>query len=302
MKIATTTAEVLAHVGQDPVAATRFYRGTGFRYLDYSFYHALTIPDHPLMRDDWRETILAVKAASEEEGITWVQAHLPACKIVEEGREDGLKACLRAVEACGMLGIENAVIHSSLREGDYLYPQDKDAYIQANAPFFRELIPAMEKFGVNVLLENSCTVNTRGLYFPMTGSDLKDFILTLDHPRFGACWDLGHAHIQGVDQGEEITVLGDLLKAVHIHDNDGTRDTHKSPFEGSVDFDSFMRGLIAIDFKGPFTFEVDGYLYYRKPKENAPLSAIPLAVKHASLQMLYKTGKAMLSAYGIEGE
>ena len=302
MKIATTTAEILPHLGTDFVNATRFYKGTGFRYLDFSFYRAVTQPDHPLMRDDWREAIQAVKKFSDEEGFIWVQAHLPACKLIEEGKDEGLEACLRAIEACGILGIENAVIHSSFGEGDFRYPQDEAAYIEANKPFFRALIPAMEKYGVNVLLENSCEVNTRGLYFPMTGADLNRMIEALDHPRFGACWDVGHANIQGLSHREELVTLGKNLKAVHIHDNNGQKDQHKPPFDGTMDFDDFMQGLIDIGFEGPFTFEVDGYLTFRPQKDEKPLSAVPLAVKHASVKALYETGCAMLAAYGIQGE
>ena len=302
MKIATTIAEVLGHVNYDPVAATRFYRGTGFRHLDYSFYSVLTIPKHPFMGENWKDAVFAAKAAAEEEGFTWVQAHLPACKMISEGREDGLKACLRAIEACGILGISIAVIHSSLSEGNYRYPTDRDAYFAANKPFFDALIPAMEQNGVSVLLENSCEVNTRGTYFPMTARDLNEFIAYLDHPLFGACWDIGHAHIQGLDQHDELIALGKNLKAVHIHDNDGTKDQHRMPFDGTLDFDSFLRGIRDSGFQGPFTFEVDGYLKARKDLPPESKNRIPLAIKHNAIESLYKCGTMLLSAYGIDGE
>ena len=300
MKIATTTAEVLPYVGQNSEQATRMYRGTGFRHLDYSFYHALNIPDHPLMGEHWKDVINAAKTAAEEEGFTWVQAHLPACKLIGEGKEDGLKACLRAIEACGMLGIKLAVIHSSFAEGPYRYPEDKEAYFEANRPFFKALIPAMEANGVHVLLENSCEVNTRGLYFPMTATDLNDFISYLDHPLFGACWDIGHAHIQGLDQHDELVALGKNLKAVHIHDNNGAKDQHQPVFNGTLDWDSFMRGIVDSGFEGPFTYEIDGFLPYRKEPEG--LADFRREKKLQSLTDHYKTAKKLLTAYGIEGE
>ena len=61
MKIATTIAEVLPYVEQDPVRAVKCYEDSGFRYLDYSFYHMLNLPNHPLMGENWKEVILAVK-------------------------------------------------------------------------------------------------------------------------------------------------------------------------------------------------------------------------------------------------
>lgn len=300
MKIATTIAEILPYTNQDAAEAVRFYRGTGFRCLDYSFYHVLNIPNHPFMGNDWKKEILAAKQAAEEEGFTWVQAHLPACKIVEEGREDGLKACLRAIEACGILGIENAVIHSSFGEGDYRYPGDKDAYFEANKPFFEALIPAMEQYGVRVLLENSCEVNTGGLYFPMTAADLNEFVAVLNHSLFGACWDVGHANIQGLDQHDELVALGNNLKAVHIHDNNGKRDQHQTLFNGKTDWDSFLRGIVDSGFQGPFTYEIDGYFPYRAEPEI--IAVFRKEKKVASLKDHYKTAKALLKAYGIEGE
>ena len=299
MKIATTIAEVLPYVGQDPVKAVRAYEGSGFQYLDYSFYHMLTIPDHPLMQENWRDVIRDVKAAAEELGITFVQAHLPACKLIGEGKAIGLAACLRAIEACGMLGIKIAVIHSSFAEGPYRYPEDKEAYFAANKPFFQALIPTMEQYGVQVLLENSCEVNTQGAYFPMTGQDLNEMIAFLDHPMFGAVWDIGHAHIQGLDQRDEMVTMGKNLKAVHIHDNNGKRDQHQTVFNGSLDWDSFLRGIRDSGFEGPFTYEIDGYLPYKECPET--LRDLRWEIKLQSLKDQYQTAKKILAAYGIKG-
>jgi len=300
MKIATTTAEILPYVGQDPVKAVRAYEGTGFQYLDYSFYHMLKIPDHPLMQGNWRDVILAVKAAAEELGITFVQAHLPACRLIGEGKDEGLQACLRSIEACGMLGIKLAVIHTSFGEGPYRYPEDKEAYFAANKPFFQALIPAMERYGVQVLLENSCEVNTQGAYFPITGQDLNEMIAFLDHPMFGAVWDIGHAHIQGLNQREEMVTIGKNLKAVHIHDNNGRRDQHQTVFNGTLDWDSFLRGIRDSGFEGPFTYEIDGYLPYKECPE--ALRDLRWENKIQSLRDQYQTAKSLLAAYGIRGE
>ena len=300
MKIATTIAEVLSYVDLNAAEAVEFYRETGFKYLDFSFYHAVTRPDHPLMKEGWKEWVLAAKKAAEDGGIQWVQAHLPACKLIGEGKELGLKACLRAIEACGILDIENAVIHSSFAEGDFRYPQDRDAYFAANKPFLDALVPAMEKHGVRVLLENSCQVNTRGLYFPMTAADLNAFIAHLGHPLFGACWDIGHAHIEGLDQRDELVALGNNLKAVHIHDNNGRSDQHQPVFNGTLNWDSFLRGLKDSGFEGPFTYEIDGFLPYTKEPDS--LADLRREKKRDSLKDQYKTAKQLLAAYGMEGE
>ena len=101
-------------------------------------------------------------------------------------------------------GIENMVIHSALFP-ECKYPEDELAYFKTNEPFFRALIPAMEKNNVSILFENT-TIKHCGdnCYFPILGKDLNAFIDYMDHPLFGAAWDVGHAHMDAIDHYTEI--------------------------------------------------------------------------------------------------
>jgi sugar phosphate isomerase/epimerase len=149
------------------------------------------------------------------------------------------------------------------------------------------MIPHMEKYGVNVLIENSCEANMKGKYFPMTGEDMNAFIDALDHPMFGACWDTGHANVQRVNMHDELVTLGKNLKALHVHDNNGYGDQHLPPFEGNLNFDCLMQGIIDSGYDGYFTFEVESY--------NPP----NLELKKQGLTDLYNSGKKLLDKYGI---
>ena len=60
-----------------------------------------------------------------------------------------------------------------------------------------------------------------------------------------------------------IKVLGHSLQALHIHDNDCWHDHHQIPFSGDIDFDSIVKALKEIDYKGYFTLEADQYLHDR---------------------------------------
>jgi sugar phosphate isomerase/epimerase len=122
----------------------------------------------------------------------------------------------------------------------------------------------------------------------------------MDHPRFGAAWDVGHAHMDGLCHHDEIMNIGTALRAIHVHDNLGDYDAHTAPFLGSLDYDSLMRGLIDSSFKGYFTFEAERFFAReRKGTLEGPLSKTPLSVKAASLTLLYEIGKSILSAYGV---
>lgn len=298
MKIATTIGEVYSWVNS-PAEAIEMYVGSGFKYLDFSFYTFVLAENHPFMSDGWRDMILAAKEKADSLGFKFVQAHSPAVHVLSAASFDrNVEGTVRSIEACAMLGIKNTVIHTG-GDSKLRYPQHKKEYFEANRPFLEALIPAMEKFGVSVLLENSCEKNTNGAYFPMTGKDLNDFLEFIDHPLYGACWDVGHGHIQGLDPHDEIVELGSNLKAVHIHDNAADRDAHVLPFTETFDMDSMIRGFIDSGFGGYFTFESDGFMKYGSRKDTSPLAHPPKALKKESLKLLYQVGKISLDTYGI---
>ena len=303
MKLATTIGEVYAYTSSI-TEAVRFYEGTGFTHLDVSFYTALD-PASPcyLMDENWRERILAAKQAAEELGFDFVQAHAPCCELRGEGMEAGLEATIRSIEACGMLGIKNMVIHSGCW-ADFKYPDGQEENHKANEPFMRALIPAMEKYDVRILFENTTMKHTGGgNYFPIYGEDLNAFVKFMDHPLFGACWDVGHAHMDGIDHQKELGDMGKNLLAIHVHDNDGRKDFHNVPFCGSLDFDSLMRGLIDIDFKGYFTLETDGFVKYNRLKVPGDKLAHPTKeIKKEALKLQHMIAKHLLDAYGLYEE
>ena len=302
MKIATTIGECYAYTSS-PAEAVRMYEGTGFRYLDYSFYSVVTKPNHPFMGEDWKREVLDAKAAAEELGFTFVQAHAPACELRGEGMKEGLLATIRSIEACGMLGIKEMVIHSGCYE-EFKYPKDEQAYFAANAPFFRALIPAMEANDVHILFENTTLKHCGdGNYFPIHGEDLNAFVKYMDHPLFGAAWDVGHANMDDLDQHAEILAMGKNLRAIHVHDNDGKRDQHTAPFIGKTNYDAIMQGLIEAGFAGYFTLEADGFFKYpRKLDDALPLAHPSKVLKRASLKMLYEISKHILQTYNCYEE
>lgn len=301
MKIATTIGEVYPWV-TNPAEAMEMYVGSGFKYFDFSFYAFVLKENHPFMSDAWRDMILAAKEKADCLGFKFVQAHSPAVHVLSaEDFDRNVEGMVRSIEACSMLGIKNTVIHTGY-DGNLRYPDNKKEYFKANRPFLEALIPAMEKHEVSVLLENSCEKNTGGAYFPMTGKDLNDFLDFIGHPLYGACWDTGHGHIQGLDVHDEIVELGSNLKAVHIHDNGANHDSHMLPFAATFDMDSMMRGFIESNFGGFFTFEADGFMKYGGRKDSSPLAHPPKELKKEALKLLYKVGKYTLDSYGIYEE
>ena len=121
----------------------------------------------------------------------------------------------------------------------------------------------------------------------------------MKHPLFGTAWDIGHANMDGIDHYAEIMEMGNNLKAIHVHDNNGMRDDHTAPFLGTSDYDSLMRGLIESGFSGYFTLEADGFFKYNRRSETGTLSHISTELRTDTLALLYKISKYILSVYNV---
>ena len=68
--------------------------------------------------------------------------------------------------------------------------------------------------------------------------------------------------------------LGDRVKALHIHDNDGFDDLHIAPYLGLNDWEKFLKGLISINYTGNLNFETGGSL------NPLPPALIPSMMRH----------------------
>ena len=71
----------------------------------------------------------------------------------------------------------------------------------------------------------------------------------------GVCYDCGHGNI-GARRGlEYLEAVKERLIALHLHDNDGTRDQHGVPFTGTVDFPQLMSLVARSGYRGCITLE-----------------------------------------------
>lgn len=273
----------------------------GFRYVDLSFYN-IDKDISPFISDNWKNYVRQLIDLGNELGIEYVQAHLPNCNPLDEEKfEDYCKLNIRSIEVCGMLGIKNAVIHVGWKDGI-----TKEQFFKLNFEALKPLFPAMEKNNVNLLIENSTKANMQEKYYFFTGRDMKEFIDYAGHPLIKACWDTGHANIEG-HQYEDITALGDDLYAIHVHDNNGMADQHQAPFSGTLNMDEVITALIDIGYKGYFTFEADCAVSFGKTwlltrhtfDKDTRLFNPNMEIYDAMEHFLFDLGKACLKTYGI---
>jgi len=307
MKIATTTLDYLESGiwAQTPAEAVELFKDTGFRYLDFSFGYIQRDCNSPffLKGDGWKKEAYDAANVAAKYGFEFVLAHASInhedYAAGGERQERAILSLKNSIAACGMLGIPDIVIHG------YLYGKDDQAAFEANECFYEKFSEELEKYNVYGLIENGGNAEY-----------LLEAIKVSKNPRMKAVWDVGHANITGMSQYENITTLGEQLRAVHIHDNFGhvysdklefkDIDTHMAPFAGTCNYDEIIQGLLDAEYKGYFTLEACNAMrwhesYTWNPRKlwsrDSRLLNPPTELRVAAEKLLYQTAKTMLETY-----
>ncbi len=306
MKIATTTGDFAQYVSKrtDITEILHFMSECNIKYVDLDMYQSI-FEGSPICGDDWEKWANDIGEAAAKLGLTFVQAHSSDSIYNGANREQLNTLIKREIEICQILNIPGITVHAITNNND------REDFMKINTEFYGELLKTSEKTGVTVYAENTCKRNCP-IFFLYDGDDMNELRERLNsHPLFGFCWDVGHAHIEGVDQYKAITTMGDGLKAVHIHDNMGA-DHHLQPYTGSCGYDPIVKGLIDIDYKGYFTLEAaslptsksfigrkgfvkDGIVYDK-------LTDLPIEFKIRSEKLMLDIVKYMLESYDCYDE
>ncbi len=262
----------------------------GFDGIDFNFADLLALLDwhHERTADAYVDEL--GRAASDAD-LTWVQAHGPMFQMF--GAEDPhplrRALCEPALRACGRLGVPWMVLHPDVFPGAYDAAHRKEV-LKRNVEFFRGLLPACERYGVGLALENifDSAAEKRGCprYFAAVPDELCELIDALKHPLVGACWDTGHARLMQLDQRAALLALGARLKVTHFHENDGLGDDHQFPFsfgKQGVDWNAVIEGLRGAGFEGAWTFELG------KPFQSVPEPLFDTMLKYVVAQGRYFT-------------
>jgi len=293
MKLATTTGDFASYTSNQ-MECMEYISQSGFKYIDYNF--GIDYAQRSgIYGNDFNNYIDSIKKQAEKLGVKLVQAHSPMGKPIADDNSDFLKDTAKSIEACGLLGIKNIVIHSGYAPNLTI----EETFKRNKNLFFMPLLETAEKYGVNILIEN---FNKKSdIYWIDNAPDLLKMVEYINHPLCHAIWDAGHGNMQEMSQDESLRILGKEVYALHIQDNMGNHDSHTAPFFGTMNLDSLMHGLIDIGYNGYFTFEASNVLIpasKRRPYPNDErLKIAPIEIKLKMEGLLYEIGKSILSAY-----
>lgn len=157
---------------------------------------------------------------------------------------------LQCVDDCHAYEIPTMIVH--LTSGDNP-PNANELCINR----IKKIIERAEQQCVNVALENLRKPEYLRYVFDHIHSN-----------RLGFCFDSGHqnCHSKNTDL---LSMYGDKLMALHLHDNDESDDQHRMPFDGNIHWDTVMKKLTNVHYNGPTALEIMnmGYEHIKDPRE-----------------------------------
>lgn len=225
-----------------------YFDKMGIGAIDMSF-EGLDFSDSSL-----RSVLYAAARRAGERGISLPLCHLSFYMPDPKNRElmaEFQRELVRGIDAAALMGIKRAVTHPIAIYSKEISYGD---WVRANMAFLTPVVEYAREKGVRILIENMPAdkeASDNHLY----GSCALNISALADKLSCGVCWDTGHANISGYRQSEQLATIGERLEALHIHDNDGLRDSHLLPFDGGVDWDDVATGLRCCD--GSITISVE---------------------------------------------
>lgn len=209
-----------------------------------------------LCRRDYLKHAKELKKVADKLNLKIVQSHTPFPIHIDNNNKynkEMLEIQKRCIRVCGILGVKNVVIH----------PWNNWDYVQ-NKKFYDGLLPLAKKCKVNIVTENMWNLDKkRNRACKAACSHPDDFLkhcTYINDKNFGACVDIGHANMfqfDNVSPSKMIETLGKYVYCFHIHDNDGVHDNHAVPYTMKLDFDSIIKSIRKINYKGDLVVETN---------------------------------------------
>lgn len=266
-------------------------KAAGFDCIDFNIDQKISYKDtcngiengfFSMSDDELKHYYLPQKEAMQSRGLTMSQMHGPFpvyCEKNPKATDVLINATIKSLMLCEFFDCPYLVVHPIKADS----PEKED---MINFEVYRRLMPAAEKYGVGICLENMFS-NYNGHMVEAVCSDFEQanyYIDTLNKEAgkniYSFCFDLGHANLLGKNIRNSINKLGKRLTVLHIHDNDAIRDNHIQPYsckrnsDWVTDWEGFLAGLKDIDYSGVLSFETFNAV------KNLPIELVPSMVDY----------------------
>ncbi len=113
------------------------------------------------------------------------------------------------------------------------YHESRDQWLETALETWEPLVKGLQGTATTVLFEN---------VYERTPEMLLKLIRGLNTEKVGFCLDTGHVNVFSETRMEGwLNTLGAFLKEIHLHDNDGTWDSHWAVGAGKIDFEGLFK-------------------------------------------------------------
>lgn len=195
---------------------------------------------------------------AQKAGVAICQAHapFPSSYVEDDKNAARFDEIVQGMQNASYLGAPMIVVHPCCHL-KYSVDDNAEKLFEFNLDFYKRLIPYAREFGIKIAIENIGRDSVTS-----TPERLNKLFDTLNDPVFTICFDVGHCLFQGVDPAEAIIKLGDRLVdgCTHVHDNFGDKDAHTLPYYGNVEWESVMKALADIGYRGDLNYEASGFI------------------------------------------
>lgn len=148
-------------------------------------------------------------------------------------REVTLKRFYQTLETASLIGSETVVLHSGYDK--WRYDHRVELWLGSSIKTWKPILREAEDRDIRIAIEN---------IFEDEPGSLRMLMEAMDSPNFGVCFDTGHFNLfSNRPLDEWMDEIGEYIIELHIHDNDGTKDSHIAPGSGIFDFKTLFGRL-----------------------------------------------------------
>ena len=228
----------------------------GYDGIDYQGLGSMKkSPLYQMTDEEFKGYLTELNACAKRNGLVFHQLHGTwphVDDLTKEGRAKTVAQFKKCIVGATYLDCPKVIVHPFMPRLYLGEPYQTEEDFELNRQMLTELAPFAREHGVTVCFEN--------MPFPKNSSfsyveNIKKLIREIDDENIKACLDVGHFNAVKGDIYKAITLLGDDLATLHVHDDRYGQDRHLLPFQGETDWDGFVKGLREIEYKGVLSLE-----------------------------------------------
>lgn len=164
------------------------------------------------------------------------------CAIDPKARALAAERYRQAAELAWEYGAKKMVVHG----GYHPYIYYEQWYVEQSVLFWKEFL--QQESGTQIVLENVLEPKPELLL---------DIVRGVDDPRLRLCLDIGHVNAYSkIPVMQWLETLAPYLSHFHIHNNDGSWDTHSPLEQGSIPVKEFLERAQALCPDASITLEL----------------------------------------------